>query len=79
MAHHRQQVLKYKKEKKIVELRYWDQVDNETTYELNDTKFNQKIAGEKFSYTPPKNAEVITYWYGKFWNKKNAYDKPWLS
>lgn len=42
-------------------LRYWDQMDNETTFEFSKSQFNQKLAESVFQYSPPKNAEVITY------------------
>lgn len=45
----------------IEELRYWDQMDNETTYNFSKTEFNQKLSAQLFDYTPPKDAEVINY------------------
>ncbi len=49
------------KTKVIRLLRYWDQMDNETTFEFSKSEFNLKLAGSVFQYSPPKNAEVITY------------------
>ncbi|MCB0377667.1 MAG: outer membrane lipoprotein carrier protein LolA [Bdellovibrionales bacterium] len=50
-----------KKSADIVEIRYWDQMDNETAYIFEKTNFEQKLDGKLFSYKPPKDAEVITY------------------
>ena len=47
--------------KEIKELRYWDQMDNETTFTFLDTTFDQKLPKDLFNYNPPKDAEVITY------------------
>jgi chaperone LolA len=43
------------------ELKYWDQMDNETSYRFLKTDFNETINDKKFEYTPPANAEVIAY------------------
>lgn len=45
----------------IEKLKYWDQVDNETTYSFSDAHFNKKIDPKLFSYKPPKDAELIVY------------------
>ncbi len=47
--------------KTIEELKYWDQMDNETTYSFVSSAFNQKLDTKTFEYTPPADAEVITY------------------
>ena len=43
------------------ELKYWDELSNETTFVFSGISFNKKIAPDKFAYTPPKNADVTTY------------------
>lgn len=47
-------------EKTIVSLKYWDNMDNETTYDFSSVKFNQKVDKKLFQYVPPKNADVVT-------------------
>jgi len=57
----RAQILVSPKTKTIEELKYWDQMDNETTYSFTASVFNQKLDPKKFEYTPPADAEIITY------------------
>jgi outer membrane lipoprotein-sorting protein len=57
----RAQIVIDTKARTITRLRYWDQVDNETTYDFINTEFNQKLDKNLFTYTPPKSAEVIVY------------------
>lgn len=57
----RAQILVDVKTKIISELKYWDQMDNETTYAFLSSKFKQKIKKSRFQYMPPANAEVISY------------------
>lgn len=45
----------------IKELRYWDQMDNETAFEFINPTFNKKIDSAVFKYKPPEDAEVMTY------------------
>ena len=45
----------------ISELRYWDNLDNETFYKFSKTRFNQSLKKSLFRYTPPKDAEVMAY------------------
>lgn len=47
--------------KEILTLRYWDQVDNETTFDFVTSEFNKRLDKKLFTYKPPKGAEVITY------------------
>lgn len=47
--------------KEIQELRYWDQMDNETSFKFLNSEFNKKIEAKVFAYEPPANAEVLTY------------------
>jgi outer membrane lipoprotein-sorting protein len=44
--------------KQIVELRYWDERDNETRFLFSNTKFDQAVDSKLFKFTPPKNAAV---------------------
>jgi len=46
--------------KQITELSFWDNRGNQTTYKFLKTKFRQKIGKEKFIFTPPPNAEIIS-------------------
>lgn len=57
----RAQITVGKKAQVIDELKYWDQMDNETSYRFTKTEFHQKIKTSKFDYIPPKNAKVIVY------------------
>lgn len=43
----------------ILGLRYWDDRDNETSFEFSDVKFGKKADDQLFTYTPPKNADVM--------------------
>lgn len=45
----------------LKELKYWDELSNETTFVFSKISFDKKIAADKFAYTPPKNADVTTY------------------
>lgn len=45
----------------IKELKYWDELSNETTFVFSKISFDKKIAADKFAYSPPKNADVTTY------------------
>lgn len=49
------------KEKQIKELKYWDELGNETTLSFSNVSFNKKIAANKFQFTPPQNAEITKY------------------
>ncbi len=50
-----------KNKKEILTLRYWDQMDNETTFDFSRSEFNKKLSADTFKYEPPQNAEVINY------------------
>ncbi len=45
----------------LKELKYWDELSNETTFVFSKISFDKKIAADKFAYSPPKNADVTTY------------------
>lgn len=47
--------------KLIDKIIFSDDLENETTYEFEDTEFDKKIAEDEFNYTPPKGAEVTIY------------------
>jgi len=50
------------KEKQILmTLKYWDKVDNQTEYEFSAVEFNKNIDKKRLTYTPPKNADVVSY------------------
>ena len=44
--------------KTLQELRFWDEIDNETRFEFKKTDFNAKLKKELFNYTPPANADI---------------------
>lgn len=46
--------------KQIVELKYWDERDNETSFQFSDSTFGKKADPKLFEYTPPANADVMT-------------------
>jgi outer membrane lipoprotein carrier protein len=47
-----------KKDKEILSITYWDNLDNEVKLAFSEQKFDVNIPNNKFKYTPPKNAEV---------------------
>lgn len=56
----RAQVRVSKDGKTIVELKYWDERDNETSFEFSDAIFGKKADPKLFHYDPPANADVMT-------------------
>lgn len=56
----RSQIRIDKNKKEIIELHYWDKLDNETFYTFETTKFNQKFEDKLFNYKPPKDADIVT-------------------
>jgi outer membrane lipoprotein-sorting protein len=57
----RAQVIVNPKTKKIVALKYWDELDNETGYEFANVKFDLSLEDKNFVYHPPKNADVTHF------------------
>lgn len=49
------------KGQRIESFSYWDNLDNETTFHFNNVVFGKKIDLKKFSYSPPKGAEIVVY------------------
>ncbi len=49
------------KEQVITQLKYADALNNQTTYQFSQVKFDQPLADDFFKYAPPKGAEVATY------------------
>jgi outer membrane lipoprotein-sorting protein len=45
--------------KRLLELKYWDDRDNEVSMKFTQIKFVEKIEDKVFDYTPPKNADVM--------------------
>lgn len=45
--------------KKLLELNYWDDRDNETRFSFSDFKFDKKPDDKMFIYSPPANAEIL--------------------
>lgn len=48
-------------DKNIIEISYWDNLENETSYTFKSQKFGATIPSSKFSYKPPKGAEVTEF------------------
>jgi outer membrane lipoprotein-sorting protein len=46
--------------KNIFELRYWDEIGNETSLLFSNTRLNPPLAESMFEYVPPKDADVTT-------------------
>jgi len=57
----RAQVVVGKTAKTIDVLKYWDSMDNETTYTFSKVDFEKPVKDDLLSYTPPKNADVVNY------------------
>lgn len=57
----RAQVTLDPKTSQLKELKYWDELSNETTFVFSKISFDKKIAADKFAYSPPKNADVTVY------------------
>ena len=47
--------------RELLTLKYWDQMDNETTYTFIKTEFDQKLDKKIFAYKPPENAELVVF------------------
>ncbi|MCB0384861.1 MAG: outer membrane lipoprotein carrier protein LolA [Bdellovibrionales bacterium] len=46
------------KAKKIIEIAYWDELENVTLYRFSEIKFGVSLSGGHFKYKPPPGAEV---------------------
>ena len=57
----RAQIVANKKEEVIVQLKYWDSVDNETEYQFKKVELDKEIKDDLLKYEPPKDADVTTY------------------
>lgn len=57
----RAQLTVNKDDKTLAALKYWDSMDNETEYVFSAVEFDKPLAAKLFSYTPPKNADVVDY------------------
>ena len=44
----------------ISQLRYWDQVGNETIFDFLESEFNKKMDKKLFEYTPPEGSRIMT-------------------
>jgi outer membrane lipoprotein carrier protein len=44
--------------KEIISLQYVDKIENVTTVEFSDNKFDQKLETKQFKFSPPANAEI---------------------
>lgn len=49
------------KENVITQIKYSDALNNETTYQFSQVKFDQPLSDDLFKYVPPKGVEVMTY------------------
>lgn len=45
--------------KKIKKIKYWDELDNETSFEFSDITFNESVNIKDFQYQPNKQSEVV--------------------
>ncbi len=57
----RAQVIVNKKLQTIEQFSYWDQLSNQVNYVFSQVDFKQLIDDSLLSYTPPKDADVMTY------------------
>ena len=55
------EVVIVKSQKEILELSYWDELDNKTSFLFSNSKFNRKLKSSLFEYVPPANAEITSY------------------
>ena len=47
--------------KKIIGIKYWDQLDNWTDYQFSHIRFPKKANPKDFVYTPPKGVDVTEF------------------
>lgn len=47
--------------KQLARVEIVDEIENVTSYEFSEAKFNQKIPASRFKYAPPKGAEVSEF------------------
>ena len=45
----------------VVELKYWDEMNNETTFSFSDEKWGVSVKDELFNYLPPKGVDVLSF------------------
>ncbi len=57
----RAQIVVNPKTKRIMSLKYWDELDNETGYEFTNVQFDQRLEDKNFVYHPPKNADITHF------------------
>ena len=55
----RAQLLVSKDVKEIREFRFWDERENETTFNFSNITFGKPVDASLFNYTPPANADVM--------------------
>jgi outer membrane lipoprotein-sorting protein len=55
------QIIIDKEKQVIAQLKYWDPLQNETSYQFTKVEFDKPIKDEIFNYIPPKNAQVTQY------------------
>ncbi len=55
------QVLVDKTKNVIAQFKYWDAMENETTYQFTGVEFDKPIKDTVFSYLPPKDAQVSEF------------------
>ncbi|MBY0384037.1 outer-membrane lipoprotein carrier protein LolA [bacterium] len=55
------QMLVDKNKQVIAQLKYWDALENETTYQFTSVTFDQSLKEDLFKYAPPKDAQVSQY------------------
>lgn len=52
------EILINKKEKQLLSIIYWDELDNRTQYEFDNIDFEVHLKSDVFKYSPPKKADV---------------------
>ena len=55
------QVLVDKTKQVIAQFKYWDAMENETTYQFTGVEFDKQIKDTVFNYSPPKDAQVSEF------------------
>lgn len=55
------QMMVDKNKQVIAQLKYWDALENETTYQFTSISFDQALKEDLFKYAPPKDAQVSQY------------------
>jgi outer membrane lipoprotein-sorting protein len=55
------QIIVDKEKQVIAQLKYWDNLQNEISYQFTKVEFDKPMKDEIFNYNPPKSAQVTQY------------------